>query len=221
MFTKTTNNWTRVGQLFFSSMSHRLYDTGLYKFVTGSIWRCPTAVLFDNYADNVSNNHLEVGVGSGYFLHRILCSDFLDRLMLSDLNRRCLAKSKARLDAFAPETLQHDIRDPLPPTANGFRSLGMNYVLHCVPGRFSQDQSIFRNAHTALVDGGVFFGATLIPGKFRDGVFSWLLMQILNGVGIFNNSDHRRDELKGALEVYFGKVDVTMIGNAAVFVAVK
>ena len=46
-------------------------------------------------------------------------------------------------------------------------------------------------------------------------------MQILNGVGIFNNSDHRRDELKGALEVYFGKVDVTMIGNAAVFVAVK
>lgn len=217
----TLNNWTRVGQMFFSTMSHRLYDTGLYKFVTGSIWRCPTALLLDNYADNISNNHLEVGVGSGYFLQRTLCAEFLDRLLLSDLNRRCLAKSGARLAAFAPEMLEHNIQQPLPISARGFKSVGMNYVLHCIPGRFSRNQAIFQNVHAALEEEGVFFGATLIPDKFRDGIASWLLMRALNGLGIFNNSNHRVDELKGALKVYFSKVEVSMVGNAAVFVAAK
>jgi len=215
------NNWTRVGQMFFSTMSHRMYDTGLYKFVTGSFWRCPTAVLLDNYADNISSNHLEVGVGSGYFLRRTLCADFLDRLMLSDLNRRCLAKSAAKLAAFAPATLKHNVQAPLPMSARGFKSVGMNYVLHCIPGRFSRNQAIFRNVHAALEEGGVFFGATLIPGKARDGFASWLFMRVLNGLGIFNNSNHRLDELKGALEVYFSKVEISLVGNAAVFVAVK
>ena len=215
------NNWTRVGQMFFSTMSHRVYDTGLYKFVTGSFWRCPTELLLDNYADHISNNHLEVGVGSGYFLRRTLCADFLDRLMLSDLNKRCLAKSGAKLAVFEPEMLKHNIQAPLPACARGFKSVGMNYVLHCIPGRFSRNQAIFRNVHAALETGGVFFGATLIQGKFRQGAASWLLMRALNGLGIFNNRNHRVDELKGALEVYFSKVQVSMVGNAAVFVAVK
>jgi len=185
------------------------------------IWRCPTALLLDNYADHVSNNHLEGGVGSGYFLRRTLCADFMDRLMLSDLNSRCLAKSGAKLAALSPTMLKHNIQAPLPASARGFKSVGMNYVLHCIPGRFSCNQAIFRNVHAALEQGGVFFGATLIQGRCRDSVASWLLMRALNGLGVFNNTDHRVDELKGALEVYFSKVEVSMAGNAAVFVAVK
>jgi len=215
------NSWARVGQMFFSTMSHRLYDTGLYKFVTGSIWRCPTALLLDNYADNISNNHLEVGVGSGYFLRRTLCADYLDRLMLSDLNRRCLAKSSSKLAAFAPITLRHNIQRAFPDNVRGFSSVGMNYVLHCIPGRFSANQAIFQNVHAALDKGGVFFGSTLIPGRLGDGIASWLFMRVLNGLGIFNNSNHRVAELKGALEVYFSKVEISMVGNAAVFVAQK
>jgi len=221
MSSLVSNNRTRLGQLFFSTMSHRLYDTGLYKFVTGTIWRCPTERLLDNYADNISNNHLEVGVGSGYFLDRTLCADFLDRLMLSDLNRRCLAKSGARLLDFAPSTLAHNILKPLPPIANGFNSVGMNYVLHCIPGGFGRNRIIFDNVATALNDGGVFFGATLIPGKFRDGAWSWLLMQALNAVGIFSNLNHSLDELKSALDVSFSRVEIAVIGNACVFSAVK
>ena len=116
----------RLGQLFFSLMSHHLYDIGLYWFVTQRIWRCPRSRLMDNYVENVSDNHLEIGVGSGFFLARTLCADFVRRLVLLDLNERCLSKSAARLKSIAPQTCQHNILDPLKSIEPKFKSVGMN-----------------------------------------------------------------------------------------------
>jgi len=212
---------SRLGQLFFSIMSHRLYDTGLYRFVTGSIWRCPTDRLLDGYADNVTHNHLEVGVGSGYFLDRTLCADAMRRLVLVDLNRRCLAKSAARLKLYDPDTLQHDIRQPLPGNLPGFASVGMNYVLHCIPGSFAGNHRIFRNVHSALEEGGVFFGATLLPQEAHDGIAAWLFMRLLNRVGIFSNNQHCLEELQGSLKSLFSEVEVSVVGCAILFRAVK
>lgn len=210
----------RLGQLFFSVMNHRLYDRGLYGLVTGRIWRCPTERLLDNYADNISHSHLEIGVGSGYFLERTLCADFIRRLVLLDLNRRGLMQAAARLRAYAPQVWHQNIDQPLP-TGSGFLSVGMNYVLHCIPGTFRSNRRLFGNVHSALHKGGVFFGATLVRHSFRRAPWSWLMMRLLNLVGIFNNTLHSASELKEVMESLFREVEISMVGSAAVFRAVK
>lgn len=223
------NRSNRLGQLFFSLMNHRLYDAGLYRFVTGQIWRCPTQCLMDNYADNVSDNHLEIGVGSGYFLERTLCADIVRRLVISDLNRSCLAKSAARLELHEPQIRRHNILKPFTslgastPASIGprFTSVGMNYVLHCIPGSIVKNQCIFRHIHSVLEEGGIFFGATLLRHDPGGGVASWLLMRLLNSVGIFNNAHHTLGELRAVMQSLFSSVEISMVGDAAIFRAVK
>lgn len=215
---------TKLGQWFFSIMSHSLYDLGLYRLVTPYFWRCPTERLMDSYLENISANHLEIGVGSGYFLERTLCADFLSRIVLLDLNRNCLRKSAKRLQAFAPTLCHHNILEPLVAVAGvheKFSSVAMNYVLHCIPGSFEGNVRIFKHVHDVLHDGGVFFGATLIQKPLRQGFASFLLMRLLNAVGIFHNRQHLIDELRQGLECHFREVDISMVGNAAVFRAVK
>ena len=219
--TRVSTGSARLGQLFFSMMSHFLYDLGLYRFVSPFIWRCSTQQLLDNYVENISHNHLEIGVGSGYFLRRTLCADFLQRLVLLDLNRRCLKKSALRLREFAPIKRQHNILLPINADQETHTSVGMNYVLHCIPGDFLANRRIFEHIHSTLEEGGVFFGATLLNHPIRAGLWSWLMMRVLNGVGIFHNSNHRLADLRAALEMTFQKVEITMVGSAAIFKAVK
>lgn len=210
-----------VGQLFFSLMSHNLYDVGLYRFVTQRIWRCPRSCLMDNYVENISDNHLEIGVGSGFFLEHTLCSDFVRRLVLLDLNKRCLIKSAKRLKFFTPQTRHHNILEPLESEEYKFSSAGMNYVLHCIPGGFWRNRRIFGHVQSQLEKGGVFFGATLIKQPMHTGIWSWSFMKLLNAFGIFNNTHQTVAELRRALEASFSEVEISMVGNAAVFKAIK
>jgi len=216
---------SRRGQWFFSVMSHRLYEIGLYRFVTTWLWECPTALLLDNYRENTSQNHLEVGVGSGFFLRQTLkpAGDrgSLQRLVLVDLNARCLAKSAERLRDQAPEVQRQDLREPMVLRGGAVRSVGINYVLHCIKGSFKENRRVFAHLAAVLEEGGVLFGATLVARPLREGRVAWLLMKTLNLVGIFNNDDHRVDELKHALDASFAKVELTRAGNAVVFRAVR
>lgn len=175
----------------------------------------------DNYVENISDNHLEIGAGSGFFLEHTLCTDFVRRLGLLDLNKRCLAKCAARLKLFDPQIRHHDILEPLESEDHKFSSVGMNYVLHCISGGFRCNQRIFGHVQSQLAKGGVLFGATLVRQPIHDGILSWLFMKLLNALGIFNNTDHTVGELRRALEASFREVEVSMVGNAAVFRAIN
>lgn len=212
---------TRMGQFFFTTMSHWLYDTLLYKVITGTIWQTPLESLLDNYVDHIADEHLEVGVGSGYLLSRTLCAEGSKRLVLLDLNQRCLAKSEALLSELSPCAVRHNILEPLPNELAGFGSVGMNYVLHCIPGSFSTNHRIFENLHRVLRDGGVLFGATLVRTPIQQTASAWLLMRLLAVMGIFHNSDHLQSELELSLEGLFKQVSVTQLGSGLLFVAVK
>ena len=217
---RQTNN-VAAGQLFFSLIHHGLYDLGLYRFVTDRLWQCPTRYLLDGYADNLSSRHLELGVGSGYFLARTLCRDASRSLMLVDLNRRSLNKAAVRLRRYEPGTHRQDILEPFPAELSGYGSVGMNYVLHCIPGSIAGNRRLFQHVHSALGAGGVFFGATLLWEPATMGHAARRLMRLLNGTGIFHNQNHRLSDLRNALEDQFVEVEVTMVGCAALFRAVK
>jgi ubiquinone/menaquinone biosynthesis C-methylase UbiE len=78
-----------------------IYDVLVHGLSNHLAWRCPTRKLVDLYRTNLSANHLEAGIGTGYFLDRAGKSDF-DRLVLLDINRNCLARAEQRLARFKP-----------------------------------------------------------------------------------------------------------------------
>lgn len=207
------------GQRFFSVMSHRFYDLGLYSFVTEQIWGCSTARLLDNYVEHISDTHLEVGVGTGYFLNRTLCPEHTQRLVLLDLNSRCLAKSAIRLDSFGPQLRQHDICLPMIDQQR-FKSVGINYVLHCVPGGIQSMRKVCANLHAVLHADGVLFGATVLDHRHA-GWAARLMNKLLQVCGIFHNADHDLAGLRAALEACFSRVELQLVGNTAVFQAWK
>src|SRR3989304_802579 len=88
-----------------------IYDLLVHGLSNYVAWRCPTRRLLDLYRANLSANHLEAGVGTGFFIDRTGASR-LSRLVLIDINRHCLEPAGRRLAPFKPPPPPIN---PLPP----------------------------------------------------------------------------------------------------------
>ena len=113
-----------------------IYDVVVHGLSNHVAWRCPTRKLLDLYRANLSANHLEAGVGTGYFLDRAGRPDF-ERLILLDINRNCLARAERQLARFKLALCEVNLLAPLNLELPPFSSVGFTYVLHCLPGRMS------------------------------------------------------------------------------------
>lgn len=211
----------KVGQLFFTTMSHKLYDFGLYRFITTYFWKYKTEEILDSYRKNVSNNHLEIGVGTGFLIKHSIPPNDEFNLTIMDLNRACLRKSGVRLSAYNPKQIQQNILAPFNELNEKFDSVGMNYVIHCVKGDSASKALIFDHVHGALTKGGTFFGATLLARGVQRNLASKLLMRLLNVLCIFSNEDDSLDDLSYFLKEKFSDVQITVKGSAMVWKAIK
>lgn len=211
----------KIGQLFFTTMSHTIYDAGLYRFITPYIWKYKTSKIVEHYKSNLSSNHLEIGVGTGFLIKQSLSKSTTFRLTLMDLNRNCLKKSNDRLSMFSPQLIQQDILQPFQGCEEKFDSIGMNYVLHCVEGDFKTKSIVFDHVHASLNDEGVFFGSTLLTEGIQRNLASRILMKILNSLCIFRNSNDSFTDFSIALKNRFNSVDISVQGSAVIWRAVK
>lgn len=211
----------KIGQLFFTTMSHTIYDTGLYRFVTPYIWKYQTQDILNNYKKNISKNHLEIGVGTGFLIKHSQPQNTVFRLTLMDLNKNCLKKSHDRLSIYNPTLIQQDILKPFQGHENAYDSIGMNYVLHCVDGDIKRKSIVFDHVYASLTHGGVFFGATLLHEGVERSLSSRLLMNILNRLCIFTNKNDRFNDFSEALKQRFSRVDISVQGSAVIWRAVK
>lgn len=59
-----------AGQAVYSPAVLAIYDLYVFGLSNRFAWKCKTANLLQNYNDNISGNHLEIGVGSGFLLDR-------------------------------------------------------------------------------------------------------------------------------------------------------
>ena len=143
------------------------------------------------------------------------------RLTLLDLSKNCLKRSAKRLKPLKAETIQHDLLTQFPKKVQGYRSIGMNFVLHCLPANKQRLNDLLQNIHAALTDQGVFFGATLPPIVFDRAPLANLLMLSLQKTKIFNNQTHSANKLTSLLESTFQTVHVERVGHALVFAAWK
>lgn len=196
-----------------------LYDVFVHGFCNRFAWHCPTDVLLDQYRTHVRASHLEVGVGTGYLLDRCTIRAENPRVGLMDFSQQCLDESSRRLARYRPELYRHNILEPFTRQIARFDSIGLNYVLHCVPGTFKEKGVAFSNLKALLNDGGMLFGSTLLgSGVPRNGI-ARALMGVYNRLGLFNNRDDCAGDLEGALKKYFASVRVELVGCCALFSA--
>ena len=203
-------------QAAFNDRTLRYYDW-LLELTCNRIWRCSIDRTLALYQRHLSSNHLEVGVGTGYFLDRSRFPRGAPRLALLDLNPHCLKHTEARLARFAPEVYSANALAPIELGVRGFDSIAINYVLHCMAGALPEKGIALANLKRLLNPGGVLFGSTVlrkgVPCDLRARVF----MRLYNARKVFCNLQDSLAGLTEALEANFRDIQLDIIGCVAQF----
>ena len=179
-------------------------------------WRCPTERLLQLYRNNLSANHLEAGAGTGFFLDKTGDAR-LDRLALLDISRNCLDRSQRRLARFAPELYQVNLLAPVELELPPFTSIGLTYVLHCLPGRMHEKLVAVDHLRPLMQQDAVLFGATVLGRGVVPNAAANALLDLYNAKGVFNNREDDLASLTAGLRRRFDRVDIETQGLVALF----
>jgi 2-polyprenyl-3-methyl-5-hydroxy-6-metoxy-1,4-benzoquinol methylase len=205
-----------AGQAVYSKKVLTIYDFWVLGVSNNYFWKCPTKHISDQFSDLVSTNHLDVGVGSGYYLKHYL-PQTTQRIALLDLNENSLAKASKEINHLNPEVYCGDVFEPLELNVKKFDSISINYLLHCLPGGLIDKGAIFSNLKNNMNEGGVLFGSTILGQGVKKNFFAKKLMGIYNNKGIFSNQNDDIESLDVLLNKYFSHVKIEVIGCVALF----
>ncbi|MBC8013061.1 MAG: methyltransferase type 12 [Methyloceanibacter sp.] len=192
------------------------YDVLVHGLSNRLAWRCPTRRLLELYRANLSDNHLEAGVGTGFFLDRTGVSR-LGRLVLIDINRHCLERAGRRLARFKPALYRVNLLAPIKLHVAPFTSVGLTYVLHCLPGRMSEKLKAVDHLRPLMGKGAVLFGATILGRGIAPNGAARSLLNLYNAKGVFNNLEDDMASLSDGLRQLFDQVEIETEGCAALF----
>ena len=181
MYIDITENTAQPSQLiksqrYFNRVTLLFYDLILYGFISEHAWGCPKKTLDAHYSSHITANHLDVGVGTGYLLDRVIFPSATPRLALMDLSLSCLTKTLNRLARYNPESHEQNILDPIKTDIKKFDSIGINSVMHCISGSFKEKGIAFHHLKSLLNDNRVLFGTTVIskgvPKSWLSNIFN-------------------------------------------------
>jgi hypothetical protein len=194
------------------------YDRLVHGLSNRFAWRCPTERIIRLYRDNLSSRHLEAGVGTGFFIDRANPAGF-EELTLLDINRHCLARSAQRLARYHPLLCEANLLAPIASELEPADSIGLTYVLHCLPGRMAEKLRAIDHLRPVMSKGTVLFGATILGRGIESNVAARALLRLYNAKGVFNNVDDDLAGLSDGLKARFGQVDIETMGCVALFCA--
>ena len=194
-----------------------MYDLAILGYFTRVAWKCPKRRVLQHYDVHVSANHLDVGVGTGYFLDHCRYPESAPRVALMDLNTNCLDVAAERIARLHPEVYRANVLEPIKIEADPFDSIGLNYLLHCLPGDFTSKGAVFTHLGAHATHGAVVFGATLL----HDGVpRNWMARTVMdrnNRHGIFSNERDSLDGLTSMLSSHLDDATVEVVGCVGLF----
>jgi hypothetical protein len=193
-----------------------IYDLLVHGLSNHVAWRCPTRRITKLYRANLSANHLEAGVGTGYFLDKTGDAR-ASRLVLLDINRHCLERAAGRLARFKPELYQVNLLAPIKLGLAPFTSVGLTYVLHCLPGRMDEKLVAIDHLRPLMGKGAVLFGATILGSGIAPNRATRALLDLYNAKGVFNNREDDLDSLRDGLRQRFDEVEIESEGCVALF----
>lgn len=214
-----TQDQVKAGQAVYTKRTLNLYDFIVLTVSNPWIWKCPTPRLIDHYNRHVTANHLDIGVGTGYFPDKCDFPGDNPRIGLMDLNPDTLAYASARIIRHRPEVYAHNVLEPLIQEIEPFDSIGVNYLLHCVPGSIETKAVMFDHLRPVMNEGATVFGATLLQGDVPRNGLAKRLMAFYNKKGIFSNTEDTLAGLESALNRRFTDVTIERVGCAALFSA--
>jgi ubiquinone/menaquinone biosynthesis C-methylase UbiE len=195
-----------------------VYDLYVLMFSNTFVWKCPSRLILDFYNENISGKHLDVGVGTGYFLDKCTFPIPDPVIVLSDLNLNSLRTTSKRLQRYNPTTHIANVLEPLHMEPAGFDSIAINYLLHCLPGNLLDKGIVFRNLKPLLNHrGGVIFGTTILGKGVPQNYLAKTLMRIYNSKRIFGNLDDQIIDLDNVLQENFRDYTLRVTGCVAFF----
>jgi 2-polyprenyl-3-methyl-5-hydroxy-6-metoxy-1,4-benzoquinol methylase len=212
-----TTDQINAGQAVYTRQNLALYDFVVLGVSNRLIWKCPTQRLLDFYNQNVTANHLDVGVGTGYFLDQCHFPSSTPRVALMDLNSNTLEFASQRIARYKPELYRRNVLDPISLDGGKFDSLGINYLLHCLPGSIESKSAAFEHLKALMNPNAVIFGSTLLQGGVSRSWVAKRLMEAYNKKGVFSNQRDDLDGLKQVLSSSFRDVSVEVVGCVALF----
>ncbi|WP_146181442.1 SAM-dependent methyltransferase [Aeromonas sp. HMWF016] len=110
------------------------------------------------------------------------------------------------------------ISAPLPlQYKEGFASVSLYYLLHCLPGTMKEISIPLRHAASHLNSNGTLFGATVLGDDTNHNMLDKFLISIYNGKYFFckNLGDER--ELYHTLTDIFEQIEMLCVGKVALF----
>lgn len=213
---------TQAGAAIYSPLILKFYDWWVLEFSNRYAWECPThSILLPFFQQHLGVKHLDVGVGTGYYLsHSQFYSE--QKITLLDLNPSSLESAGNRIAHLQPLLIKEDILNPSGALAHQrFDSISLFYLLHCLPGNMLEKATtVFELLHRHLTVDGTLYGATILGGDKV--THNWLgrrLMRLYNRKEIFGNQHDTLSDLEFVLSRYFAKVNVQQYGQVALFSA--
>lgn len=212
-----------AGQATYTPFFLNIYDLFIIKFSNRYFWRCPPSKTVELYQRNLSPQHLDIGVGTGYYLQT--CHEIRNTscVGIMDLNRNSLQKTKDKLEVVGVQNIQvyqTNVLDSFPFNDAHYTSVGINYLLHCIPGSLDEKLgTIFHNVKASIRSGKIVkvFGSTIIIDEDRHTALSRAVMRFYHKKGIFHNQN---DTYQGLVEVcnrHSKDVSIKIVGAVAFF----
>lgn len=211
----------RKGSAVYTPLALALYDLVVLGFSNSFVWHCSSRVILDFYNEHISDRHLDIGVGTGYFLDRCRFPSAVPKIALFDLNPNSLAKTAERLRRYNPSCHMGNVLQSIDIGFSGFDSIALNYLLHCLPGNLNSKSIVFEHVKPLLNNGGVVFGSTILGKDVRRSFLAEKLMKTYNAKGVFSNLSDRQQDLEAGLKAHFDEYTIRIEGCVVLFSARK
>jgi ubiquinone/menaquinone biosynthesis C-methylase UbiE len=207
-----------AGAAIYTKFTLLFYDLQVMYFENRFVFKCPTRNIINFYNRNISNKHLDVGVGTGYFLDKCTFSSNNPTIHLMDLNFNSLQRTAKRIKRYNPVIHQWNILELIRTDLPLFDSICISNILHCLPGDFDDKEIVFINLKRFLSSNGTMFGLTILGENIRKGILYKIFNNLYNKYHIFSNKKDNIDKLEKILKSNFRKYELEVIGSVAFFI---
>jgi hypothetical protein len=114
---------TARGAAAYTRTNLAIYNLFVLGFSNTFAWKCPSRAILDHYNRHVTDRHLDVGVGTGYFLDKCRFPGPSPAITLMDLNPNSLAATAKRLRRYKPTRHEVDVLQPIDAPLSDFSLL--------------------------------------------------------------------------------------------------
>ena len=174
------------------------YDLFVNKINCKYVWKCNEKNIYNLYTNNIQKHHIEIGPGTGYYLKPFISN--LKSLELVDINSNILRYANMRL---LNPNLKKKItninlfqKNNILKIDNEITSIGVNCVLHCVPGpiEVSIDNLIHNLKKENKENKIIIFGSSVINDSEKN-ILQDFELGLLNYFRIFDNKQDNEERL--------------------------